>query len=79
MCIHRNITPAVCMKYIPYCMLFEKQITYSDCVAIVCTLTTELFHIPVIVYEAGNMEYQDMHVGSNLDKLKHFRLYSKHT
>ena len=61
------------MKYIPYCVLFEKQITYSDCVAIVRTLTTELFHIPVIVYEAGNMEY---HVGS---KLKYFWLYSKHT
>jgi len=40
------------------------------------TLTTELFDIPVLGYEDGNMEYQDMHVESNLDKLKHFWSYS---
>ena len=68
MCMHRNIIPAVLYE-IPYCMLFEKQIVYSDCVAILRNLTTELFDIPILVYEAGNVEYQDVHVGSNLDKL----------
>lgn len=57
-------------------MLFESLNVYSGCVAIVRTLTTKLFDIPVLVYEAGNMEYQDVHVGSNLDKLKKIWLYS---
>ena len=67
MCMYRNIIPVVLYEIL-YCMLFEKQIVHSDSVAIVSTLTTELFDILILVYEARNMEYQDVHVGSNLDK-----------
>ena len=30
------------------------------------TLAAKLFHIPVLVYEAGNVIHQDVHVGSDL-------------
>ena len=67
-CAYIGITiPAVLLE-IPYCFFIEKQF-FIDCVAIARTLTTELFDIPILVYEDWNVIYQDMHVGSNLDKL----------